>query len=318
MGGLTLQTGFHVTGTVHTQAGAAVSGADVDVTIVATGDTLFTPGDNTNSLGVFDVVVPAGTVDLELTRPAALVLVGAKVTNLAVSAATNVGILTMRDGVFLSGTVRDRYGDVVLAADVNVYEVSTGQSLALGSDNTNAAGFYSVVVPTALLDVVFSPPGNPHLLAKDRHNDVNVTVNMILDGRLPGTPGHVSRHPSLPKPFLPLGAGTPGTGGSVPHIRMSVNGSVGATLWVSGGRPLANARLVFGLEQASSLLTELHLVRPLTRLALQLDEQGAAQLDLPFTNVRLLGHTLYGQLAVIDPEARQGFALSHVLALHPE
>ncbi len=319
LGVMTMQTGFHVTGTVRTQTSAPVSGADIDVTDLATGNTLFTPGDNTNSLGIFDVVVPAGTFDLEVNRPGALVLVGVDVDNLAVSAATNVGILTMRNGVFLSGTVRDRFGAVVQGADVNVYEASTGLSVALGSDNTNVAGFYSVVVPTALLHVVFSPPGIPHILAKDRHNFVNVTVNTILDGRLPGAPGHVTQHPNLPKPYLPLGSGTPGTGGSVPHIRVVASGTAEVTLWVSGGRPLAQARLLFGFEEhASSTQPELHLVRPLARLAFRLDEQGAAQLTLPLPSAGLLGRTLYSQLAVIDPEAQAGFAVSHVLALRTE
>ena len=320
LGDLALQTGFHVTGTVRTEAGTPINGADVDVTDLTTGATLFTPSDNTNSLGVFDVVVPAGTYDLDVTRPAALVLVSADVNSLAVSAATNVGILTMRNGVFLSGTVRDHRGQPVLAADVNVYEVSTGLSLALGSDNTNAAGFYSVVVPTTLIDVVFSPPGAHNVLHKDRHNNVNVAASMTLDGSLPSR-GPTSYFPSAPPPpatkpvFLPFSAGTGGSNG-VPHIRgtRSTDGTV--TLHFSGGRPGAPASLLLGLSERYLPVVGTHVVRPTQRLALRLDANGEARFQLPLPNATLSGLEGYAQLAVHDPLAEVGFALSHVLALN--
>lgn len=319
LGDVALQTGYHVTGTVRTQAGAAVSGADVDVTDLTTGATLFTPSDNTNSLGVFDVVVPAGTYDLDVTRPASLVLVSADVNSLVVSAATNVGILTMRNGVFLSGTVRDHRGLPVLAADVNVYEVSTGLSLALGSDNTNAAGFYSVVVPPVLIDVVFSPPGAHNLLHKDRHDNVNVTASMTLDGSLPRR-GPTSFFPSAPPPpttkpvFLPFSAGTQGSNG-VPHIRGTRTTDGTVTLFFSGGRPGAHADLLLGLHERFLPVAGTHVVRPELRLALRLDANGEARFQLPPAHATLSGLRAYAQLAVRDPKAELGLALSHVLAL---
>jgi hypothetical protein len=313
---ITLQTGFHVTGTVRNQLGAAVSGADIDVTNPVTGSTLFTPSDNTDSLGAFDVVLAPGTYDLEVNRPAAQVLVGVDVDSMVVSAATNLGILTMRDGVFLSGTVRDQAGAVVAAADVNVFEVATGQSIALGSDNTNASGFYSVVVPTGLLDVVFSPPGKHHALEKDRHFNFLVTGNATLDGQFPSVPGHVSTHPGLPKPpVLPLGPAAPGTGGAVPHVRGTITGT-GLTLWISGGRPGAVASLLVGFgERDPAGQPRPELLRARAGHPLVLDARGEARLELPLG--RGVGGDLHVRLAVPDREARDGIALSHVLAIEP-
>ena len=321
VGDVVLLTGVHVTGTVRTQAGAAISGADIDITDVVTDATLFTPGDNTNSLGVFDVVVPPGTFDLDVTRPAALVLVGVGINNLVVTNAPfNVGVLTMRNGVFLSGTVRDHRGSPVLAADVNVYEVSTGLSLALGSDNTNAAGFYSVVVPTVLIDVVFSPPTPHNVLQKDRHDDLSVSANTVLDGQFPH-PGPQGYWPSAgaptPRPtvFLSFASGTRGSNG-VPHIRGIRDARGNITLYVTGGRPGAQAALLLGRhERALGLRGAARLVQPDMRFALPLDENGTARFQLSAADVTLSGLRAFAQIAVHDTEADFGFALSHVIAL---
>lgn len=320
VGTVAFQTGYHVTGTVRTQSATPVSGADIDVTDAATGAKLFTPGDNTTSAGLFDVVVPAGLYDLDVTRPAALVLVSVGLNNLAISAPLNVGVLTMRNGVFLSGTVRDHRGTPVLAADVNVYEVSTGLSLALSSDNTNAAGFYTVVVPPVVIDVVFSPPGPHNLLQKDRHVNVSVSGNTTLDGQLPkGAP--TSHAPttgapsSRPTVFLPFSSGTAGSHG-IPHIRGSRDSRGNVTLFFTGGRPGAQAALLLGRsEHALAALEGAHIVRPDLRVALRLDENGEARFQLPAVDATLQGLRASAQLAVHDAEARLGVALSHVLAL---
>jgi hypothetical protein len=319
IGNFVFANGFHVTGTVRTEAAVPVSGADVDVVDVVSGQKLFTPSDNTSSTGVFDVVVPAGTYDLDVTRPASLVLVSVDVDNLAVAAPVNVGVLTMRNGVFMTGTVRNHRGTPVMGADVNVYEVSTGRSIALSSDNTNAAGFYSVVVPTVVIDVLFSPPGPHNVLQKDRHNGVNVVTSLVLDGQFPHpgpestwTSGAPSSVP--PAVLMPFASGTSGSNG-VPHIRGSRDASGNLTLFFTSGRPGAQAVLLLGRSEHALATLGVRLVRPDQRIALRLDDKGEARFQLPTADATLSGLKAYAQLAVHDAEADFGFALSHVLAL---
>lgn len=316
LGTIPFQTGFHVTGTVHRQNGTPVVGADVDVTFPANGATLFTPSDNTDSLGAFDVVVPAGLWDLDIDRPTGAALVGIGFNDLSISAATNLGILTMRNGVFLSGTIRDRLHDPVLAADVNVFEVATGLSVSLGSDNSNAAGFYSVVVPTGLLDIAFTPPGNTQGFGRDWHRGVNVTVNTVLNGRV----GELARPradvlpPEGQPSILTFGQGSPGAGGAVPHIGGTLT-PAGVTLQLDGAHPEARARLWVGLEEhPSPAMDGVRIVNPLARLPLAVDAAGTARITLPYS-AELLGQTVYVQFAVIDREAHGSVAVSHVLAL---
>lgn len=315
LGTLTFQNGFHLTGIVRRSTGTPVVGADTDTTDVNTGATFFTPSDNTNSLGAFDVVLPAGTFDFDVIRPAGQNLVGVGFNNLVISGPTDLGILTMRTGVFLSGTIRDRAGNPVNAADVNVYEVATGQSLPLGADNANAAGFYSVVVPTGLLDVAFTPPGNNHGFGRQWHLGLNVTTNTTLNGKVGElVRAHQGPQAATTPPVLPFGAGTRGTGGSVPHIGgMEIPGGIAFQL--NGGRPDTVAQLWLGFgEEPLSPQSEVHVVRPLVRLPVTLDAEGAARLELPLVS-GLAGRTVFAQFAVLDPQAENGRALSHVVAV---
>jgi hypothetical protein len=335
VGTLVFQTGFHVTGTAKRENGTNVFGADVDAIDVTTGDTLFTPSDNTSTIGVFDVVVPAGgTFDFELTRPTGQVLVGVEVLGQTITGPTNLGNLTMRNGVFLSGTVRDVFGLPVNGADVNVNETPTGLAVALGADNTNVAGFYSVVVPLGTHMVVFSPPGPHTRFDKDRHLGVVVAANTTLNGRFADKQFVVENHsgPASAGPVvLPLGIGGGFGGHAVPHVGgrvLPAGAPSGATVVVTapgtdaplvgalelelfGGGPVGHAELLLGTEHAVSA-TGIQSVRPLARIPVTLDEQGSALLALPLG--ALPTGTSYAQLLVKDP-SRAGFGLSHVLAL---
>jgi hypothetical protein len=314
LGTVSFQNGFHVTGTAQTQTGVAVPGANLDVIDPLTNEKLYTPGDNTSSTGLFDVVLAAGTYDFELSRPAALALVGVLREAVAISTTTNLGTFTMRNGVFLTGTIRDRKGAPVQGADVNVHEVATGLPVALGSDNSNAAGFYSVVVPTGLLNVVFAPPTNRNQFNKDRHDGVNITANTVLDGRLPGAPrmSPNSEAPTLAPPILPFARGTAGTLG-VPFIQGSLRGTR-LTIHVLGGRPGARAALAFGLAQ-QGLANDAHLVNALARVQVDLDADGAARVEVPRAVLQNLKSPLFAQAWIRDSNAQSGIALSHILAL---
>jgi len=323
LGVIQLRAGFHLTGTALRENGSPVAGANVDVTDATTNQTLFTPGDNTTTLGTFDVVVPAGLFDVDVLRPAAQVLVGAGLNNVPVTGATSVGNLVMRNGVFLSGTIRNHRGQPVRGADVDVYEVATGLSLTLGNDNTNPAGFYSVVVPLGLMDVVFAPPG-PHAPgAEDPHTNVSVAASMTLDGQFAAMPrGRPSGAPPRPGgSVVPFGKGSPGSAG-VPFLQAAGGPAGGTRIWLHSGRPGALAWLSLGRQRDPLAgLPGLSLVRPEIRLPLQLDGQGSGHVDLPAACRARMGqtsdvpYTLFAQLAVRDPGAEGGWALSHLLAL---
>ena len=159
LGNVVLRPGFFLAGTVRRSSGSNVAGADTDVFDGVTGDKLFTPNDNTNSNGIFQVVVPAGNYGIEVCPKPADLLVGKEVLGVAVTQDTDVGLITLQGGVVLSGTIRDSLGAPVQNADVDLRSSTTGASVVLCFDNSSASGAYSVVVPTGTFDITYSPPG---------------------------------------------------------------------------------------------------------------------------------------------------------------
>ncbi len=186
LGDITLHPGFLLSGLVQRSGGSPVSGADTDVLDSLSRVKRFTPNDNTDSSGVFSVVVPAGTFDIEVCPRAVDLLVGAEVLGAVVSGNTDVGVITLGSGVVLSGTITDYLGAPVQGADVDVRDSASGVAVVLCSDNSNASGAYSVVVPTGTFKVVFSPPGEcASGLGQDSNGGVVVSGNTVLDGVLP-------------------------------------------------------------------------------------------------------------------------------------
>lgn len=186
LGDLTLQPGFFLTGSVERAGGLVVAGADLDVRDSVSGEKLFTPGDDTNANGDFSVVIPAGTYTLELCASAASRLVAHEQLAVAVADDTDIGILTMQDGVVLSGTITDSMGQPAQNADVDVRSAITGLAVLLCGDNSNAAGAYSVVVPSGTFHVLFTPAGGcASGLGQDDNRSVLVSGDTVLDGVLP-------------------------------------------------------------------------------------------------------------------------------------
>jgi hypothetical protein len=143
-----------VTGTVKNASGVGVSGVVVSV---AGGGVSFTTG----VTGAFTITVAAGTYVLDVAPPktGTPLYAATQVFDVVVGAGTtNVGVLTLQDGVVLTGSVQTTLGAPLAAADTDVFVAGTGLKLFTPGDNTNASGVYSVVVPAGTYDVVGDAP----------------------------------------------------------------------------------------------------------------------------------------------------------------
>jgi hypothetical protein len=176
LGTVPLQQGFLLSATARRSNGTGVASVDIDVASSATKQKLYTPGDNSNATGLVDVVVPAGTYDVEFCPPFADHLQCTVQTNKVVTTTTNLGVVTLPAGVVLSGTVQAFNGAKYSGVDVDLFLTSTGVEVPLCLDNTASNGSYQVIVPTGTFNVKFTPPGCL-ALASQQVNGVVISAN---------------------------------------------------------------------------------------------------------------------------------------------
>lgn len=189
LGTVTIQQGFQLTGTVTATTGLPVAGTDLNVYDVNTGAKLFTPGDNTNLAGAFDVTVPAGTWRVRFSPPGAALLVAREIQPVSVTGPTSMGTVVLQPGVQLSGVVVNAVTLAPLVdVDIDVDVATTGQRIVTPDDDTNAFGAFSVVVPTGLFRVSYDPPPGMAVVARVRHG-ISVTGPTAL-GTVGLQPGH--------------------------------------------------------------------------------------------------------------------------------
>lgn len=211
LGTVTLPPGFMLSATILKPNLTGVLDADLDVFDALTGAKLLTPGDNANAAGFVDVVVPAGTFDVEIAAPFANKLVGQTVAGVAVAGNTSLGVIQLQAGQILQGTVKNGSNLPLAGVDVDVFVSSTGLQVTLSNDNTSATGAYAVIVPSnTTIDVDFEPPYSLPYGSQTVLGVPVTTVTKVQNGVLPSLPFHV-----------PYGAGLAGSGGFVPVLGSS-------------------------------------------------------------------------------------------------
>lgn len=319
LGALTLAQGFLVTGHVQRAVNAtAVPSVDLDIVDKATGEKLFTPHDNTDTLGNFSIVLPTGAFDVELCPPFATRLVARSLPH-TVTGTSDLGVIALDPGFVLSGTIRSFNGTAQVGSDVDVRNRLTRAKVFLCADNSGANGAYSIIVPAGTMRVIFHPPSFTLGLGSQVHKNVAVNGDTFLDGVLP-----VCGFPTN------YGTGLAGTGGVVPQIRTIggvatpdnsdfalrlQNGRGGgmAVLTLSGSQqatPLAGGILLVGVDPCCSLSVPLIL-----NGASGVAGAGNQDYKLPFPLHVVMGLDIFAQYFVIDPLAPQGWSFSEGLRL---
>jgi len=169
MGVIPLEQGALLTGqVVRLSDGTPVADVDIDVDRSSTGERIYTPGDNTDANGIFEVIVPVEPVDLSVSPDKAERLVGLVLAGIAIAGDTNVGALALEPGALLFGTaVRASNGTPVVGADTDLVDPATGATIPTSGDDTDAAGFFSVVAPFRSVDFVIEPVKADRLVARE-------------------------------------------------------------------------------------------------------------------------------------------------------
>jgi len=313
LGTIALAPGFLLSATVFAN-GFPLANADIDVRPAAGGPKLYTPGDNSSATGFVDVVVPAGTYNVEVDPPFGPAFVAQIVSNVVVAANVYLGTVTLPNGFLLTGTVTGPAGQPLAGVDIDVEIPLTGVELPTPNDDTNALGQYQVVVPAGTYTLDFDPPSFSPFQGVDFQN-VLVSGNLTFNASLPASACTVPAH---------YGAGTTGTGGVVPTLATSDFARLGSTSFrvdlvdARGGAPVV---LALGAAPISiPLLGGTVLVSPIpfliTTFAASSPPAGAscvgvASFPLPIPgDPALLGGAVFLQGLVVDPVGPFGFALT--------
>jgi Carboxypeptidase regulatory-like domain len=183
LGTIQLAQGFVVTAIVHRPGGQAVDNCDLDCQDQLSGETLYTPSDNTNSSGLVDTIVPAGTYSFEFCPPANLMLAASRVGPVAIGGNTFLGIVNLVNGVTLSGNLTSVTGVQVANAHVKVFDQATGNAIPVCDNNSNGNGHYQVIVPPGTYSVEFRATAAPW--SRTRLENVVVAGNTTLNATLP-------------------------------------------------------------------------------------------------------------------------------------
>ncbi len=175
LGTITLKPGFMLSGTVLDTLNRPIAGVKIDVVDSATKANVYLRNDVTGSFGTFQTVVPAGTFDVLLKSPTTASFAPHRKPNVKVTAATTIGIVALKPGFVLSGTVLDTLNRPIAGVDIDVFDALSNTPVFLLHDGTAAFGNFQVVVPAGIFHVVLVPPAAASL-APGQVRNVKVTA----------------------------------------------------------------------------------------------------------------------------------------------
>jgi FlgD Ig-like domain len=211
---------FLVSGFVRNTQGQGIAGVDIDAENALTGEDVTLANDGTAANGRYDVFLPPGTYHLRFTPPQGQALVAQERRNVMVMSQVTLNV-TLAVGFFLFGTVRTPMLQPIAGIDIDVRDQITNAELFVPHDDSDANGFYSVVLPPGTYKVHFRP--NPSTSYPVR---VIENVVMSLDRNLDAT---------LQNGVRLFGTATDPAGDPLPGVSLEVfNAVTGARVWTFG------------------------------------------------------------------------------------
>lgn len=147
--------GIVLTATV-TGPGGPVTGVDVDAFKLPGGTESYLFNDVTSTAGTLSVVVTPGQYRLNFNPPFAAKLVGKQFASVNLNTSTNLPV-ALQSGFILSGTTRDSADIEMSGVRVRAIDASTGDTIFTPGDTSSAAGFYDIIVPNDVYNLLYIP-----------------------------------------------------------------------------------------------------------------------------------------------------------------
>ncbi|MCI0330421.1 MAG: hypothetical protein L0196_05645 [candidate division Zixibacteria bacterium] len=160
-----LPIGFFVSGTVTDSVGAPILGVDLDFTQLPNKERIFTPRDNTDSVGFYRVVVPPGIFRVRFDSPPGSRFRGLQKDTVPVSKDTVMDALLVT-GLVLSGRAVDSLDTGVPSLSVDL-EDTAGKEIFLSNNRSDSLGNFRVITPPGTFSLLLIPPRGNRLIPKE-------------------------------------------------------------------------------------------------------------------------------------------------------
>jgi len=189
-----------LSGFVRDAGGAAVVNADLDLFDAVSGVKLFTPGDNTDALGYYNVCVLPGIYHVNYAPPPGTRLLGKEIRNVELTTDPGREIsVALEPGVVVSGRIRTASGGILGPVDADVDRITGGRLFTPNDKSNPSTGDYRLVVPTGAYRIRFEPPRGerwqgvvfePVAVRGDTVIDVVLPAGVLLQGRVRSSDGN--------------------------------------------------------------------------------------------------------------------------------
>lgn len=157
---VTLEFGNVISGSVMDSFGSPIGGIDLDADMLSTGQRIYTPDDNSDSLtGAYWIVVPSETYRIRFQPPAGTRWLGAQLDSVPVFADTVINA-TLEEGFLLSGYVTDGTGSGLENIGIDLRRKDTGEKIYVANKKTDSTGYYNSAVPAGLFELRYVPPSD--------------------------------------------------------------------------------------------------------------------------------------------------------------
>lgn len=175
-----LISGSILSGTVERSGGSGIPRVDLDVFEYSTGLRIFTPNDNTNQSGFFQMVLPHGNFNIEIEPPDSLRLSSVFLENFAFDGDTVITAI-LDTAMYVSGVVTDSVGNEIPHVSVNPFTGSGGVPVFVPGNKTDSAGFYDILLAQDVYDLIYRPDSLIGVLDSAVISDVSILSDTVID-----------------------------------------------------------------------------------------------------------------------------------------
>lgn len=194
-----LEAGHLLTGTVSDPEPSVVSGVDLDVIDPATEEELFTPRDNTDNSGIYQLVIPPGVYDIAFKPPVIPPYLAPVYLEDQIIVSDVVIDVTLPYGVLLWGLVQNNDQVGVEGVDIDAIDTSDTTDVPLVGDHTDSNGEFATVVAPGTYNLEIKPSKTRRLAAQllpdyslnvDTYIEVTLDTGMVVSGTVTGHTGN--------------------------------------------------------------------------------------------------------------------------------